>query len=204
MYMKPAAAASYFGVTPTTLRRWESLKYISCIKTRGGRRRYHIDGTTTTQSEEKEKIIYTRVSSHKQRDDLQRQCSDLLTKYPDHYLISDIGSGINWKRKGLRTLVERVLARRVSIVRVAYADRLARFAFDLLEWIFRISGTTLLVEKSNLADGSDTSILVEDILTILHVYNCRLQGKRAANKSQDRRNAEQRARGTNQAEVSIT
>ena len=98
-------------------------------------------------------------------------------KYPNHKLISDIGSGINFKRKGLRTILELSSKGMVSEVVVAYRDRLCRFAFELVEWFLQLHGVKLLVLHENL-DSSGQSELAEDLLAIINVFNCRVNGKR--------------------------
>jgi predicted site-specific integrase-resolvase len=70
--------------------------------------------------------IYARVSSTKQRPDLDRQCTDLQEAYPEHVLVKDIASGVNFKRRGMQTLLEQALKGMVSEIVVLHRDRLAR------------------------------------------------------------------------------
>ena len=86
---------------------------------------------------QKKKIAYCRVSSQKQHDDLERQKDFFRHKYPDHFIITDIASGINWKRKGLQTILEQSMQGDISEIVVTHKDRLCRFGFELLEWIFQ-------------------------------------------------------------------
>ena len=72
----------------------------------------------------KKKIAYCRVSSKKQADDLERQKNFFTTKFPDYELVTDIGSGINWKRKGLKTILESAMSGDISELVVAHRDRL--------------------------------------------------------------------------------
>lgn len=78
-------------------------------------------------------FIYCRVSSRKQSEDLERQKQYLLSKYPEYTVIEDVGSGINFNRKGLSTILEYSMQKRIGNIVVAYKDRLARFGFELLE-----------------------------------------------------------------------
>ena len=84
-------------------------------------------------------IGYCRVSSHKQKDDLERQIDNvktyLLAKGQPFEIISDIGSGINYKKKGLQELIRRISQNQVEKVVVLYKDRLLRFGFELIEYI---------------------------------------------------------------------
>jgi predicted site-specific integrase-resolvase len=127
------------------------------------------------------KICYCRVSSQGQKDDLQRQISFMRDHFPNHTIMSDIGSGINFKRKGLRTILEQSCKGLVEEVVVAYRDRLCRFAFELLQWIFQCHGVKLVVYNNGVEDestGPDNGELAEDLLAIINVFNCRVNGKR--------------------------
>ena len=110
-------------------------------------------------------------------DDLKRQEDFFRQKYPSHVLVTDIGSGINWKRKGLKTILEQSMQGNISEIVVAHRDRLCRFAFDLLEHIFSINGVKLLVlnEKNGESTSKD---LADDIMSIVHIYSCREMGRR--------------------------
>jgi predicted site-specific integrase-resolvase len=89
-------------------------------------------------------------------------------------LVADIGSGINWKRKGFKTLLEQSMQRKISQIVVAHRDR---FAFELLESIFKINGVELLVLDEETHQSSQSE-LADDILSIIHIYSCRAMGKR--------------------------
>jgi len=106
-----------------------------------------------TGGAERRNILYARVCSSHQRADLARQIEDLQAAYPSYDVISDVGSGINFSRKGLQTLLDRVLHGQVGRVVVAHRDRLCRFAFDYLERIFETMGTRLLVHRPTDAAG---------------------------------------------------
>ena len=92
-----------------------------------------------------------------------------------------MGSGINFKRKGLRALLERSLRGEQLEVVVAYKDRLARFGYDLLEWLFSRNGGRVVV--LNQVSFSPEQELTKDLLTILHVFTCRLYGLRKYEKA---------------------
>lgn len=134
-YVNTKEASKIYGVTDQTLRRWASNNQISFILTKGGHRRYFIkdpiDGT---------RIIYARVSSSKQKADLQRQSTFLRKKFPDYELITDIGSGINFKRKGFLSILQRLFEGSVSEVVVASSDRFSRFNYDFFKWLFKQFG----------------------------------------------------------------
>ena len=181
-FITPKEAKELLHITDKTLRIWAEEGKIGCIRTPSNVRRYNskdikriLNGGITPP--EKQKICYCRVSSTKQMDDLKRQEDFFRQKYPSHVLVTDIGSGINWKRKGLKTILEQSMQGNISEIVVAHRDRLCRFAFDLLEHIFSINGVKLLVlnEKNGKSTSKD---LADDIMSIIHIYSCREMGRR--------------------------
>ena len=118
-------------------------------------------------------------------DDLKRQEDFFKQQFPNHLLVTDIGSGINWNRKGLKTLLEQYLSGNISEIVVAHRDRLCRFAFDLLEGIFTSLGVKLVVCDQNQGKSSDAE-LTDDILSIIHVYSCRKMGQRRYTNKKDK------------------
>ena len=125
------------------------------------------------------KAIYARVSTRKQLDDLESQIARLKARYPDHAVFSDCASGLNFKRKGLLSLLQLAFAGRLQLVRVAHRDRLCRFAFDLLEHVFREHGAAILVESCDLPASAERE-LAEDVLAVVTVFGARLHGARRA------------------------
>jgi putative resolvase len=115
-------------------------------------------------STERVKAIYARVSTRKQLDDLQSQVATLRTKYPDHVVITDCGSGLNFKRKGLLSLLQLAFDGRLQLVRIAHRDRLCRFAYDLIEHILRKHGAEIHVEAHDLPPSAERE-LAEDVVT---------------------------------------
>lgn len=181
-FVSSKKAREILGVSLKTLYRWDKNGKIKSITNPSGRKRYNIRdlqiaGGINTFNDKKEKICYCRVSSKKQMDDLDRQKNFFKERYPDYNLVADIGSGINWKRKGLKTILERAMQGRVSEIVVAHRDRLCRFSFELLEWIFEKNGVKLLVLDEEKEKSKDEE-LADDILSIIHVYSCRKMGSR--------------------------
>ena len=126
------------------------------------------------------KIIgYCRVSSHKQKDDLERQIENmriyLLSQRKPFEIISDIGSGINYKKKGLRQLLKLITQNKVEKVVVLYKDRLLRFGFELVEYIASLYNCE--IEIVDTTKKSEQQELVEDLVQIITVFSCKLQGK---------------------------
>ncbi|EKC78403.1 Resolvase domain protein, partial [human gut metagenome] len=126
-------------------------------------------------------IGYCRVSSRKQKDDLERQIDNvktyLLAKGQPFEIISDIGSGIDYKKKGLQELIRRISQNQVEKVVVLYKDRLLSFGFELIEYIASLYNCE--IEIIDNTEKSEQQELVEDLVQIITVFSCKLQGKRA-------------------------
>lgn len=176
MYVKAAEYSKLFKVHPQTLRRWAESGKVQFKWSPGGIRLYRLPDCADGEPVQEKKVVYARVSSAKQKDDLQRQADHLLSKFPGHRLVTDIGSGINWKRKGLLSLLDAANTGDLQEVVVATRDRLCRFAFDLLQHIFTQRGVRLVVLDS--ADMSPEQELSDDLLSIVQIFCCRRNGKR--------------------------
>ena len=173
-------ACEFYGVSGNTIRRWADSGTIVFKRTPRGPRRYFIsqEGILGTEKSTpgKNNYIYIRVSSQKQREDLDRQEAFLRDKYPDNIVIKDIGSGLNYKRKGLLKLLKLSNKGEVGEIVVYSKDRLCRFGFELLQFQFSENSTKLVVYEQ--IDKSPEEEFSEDILAILQVFACRWNGKR--------------------------
>ncbi len=127
--------------------------------------------------QEKTDYIYCRVSSEKQQEDLQRQIHGLQNVFPNVKVVKDIGSGINFKKKGINFLLKEVLQGKDQRIIVTDKDRLCRFGYELFESVCKHFGTEILVQYSKDQD-SDTE-LGDDLLTICNVFVAKKNGKRA-------------------------
>jgi predicted site-specific integrase-resolvase len=180
-------AKQTFGVREETLRAWADSGAIPSIRTPGGHRLFGVTkyvartgpGDTDAPPKDRESICYCHVSSQGQKDDLQRQVQYMSERFPTYRIITDIGSGINFKRKGLRSILELAMQGLVSKVVVAYRDRLCRFAFELVEWMLHVNGVELVVLHESM--GDDNAELAEDLLAIVNVFACRVNGRRKYN-----------------------
>lgn len=123
-------------------------------------------------------MCYARVSSHHQAEDLQRQISDLQQAYPHHEVISDICSGLNFKRKGFTTLLERMYSGEIDEVVVMHRDRLCRYGIEFVQWLFNKKQVRLVVHGQS--EASETRELADDLLAITNVFVARHNGRRAA------------------------
>ncbi len=119
---------------------------------------------------------YAHVSSPRQRDDLERQIQFLLGRHPEAEVAADIGGGLNWKRRGLVALLERLRKGAKLRLVVVHKDRLARFGFDLVAWFVEANGGEVVVLGHT--DSSPERELVEDLLAIVPSFSRRLPGLR--------------------------
>ena len=175
MYITSKNACEHFGIHANTLRKWADEGKIAHIRSPSGQRLYDVS-SVGKKIDTRTKICYARVSSVSQKEDLERQVLFLKQKYPDYEVVTDVGSGLNFKRKGFRRVLESVLSNSVSEIVVAHRDRLCRFGFELVQWICDKSDTKLVVlEQTSL---SPTEELTKDLLSIIHVFSCRLYGLR--------------------------
>ena len=177
--------AKIVGVTPQTLRNWDKAGKLTPHHTAENGYRYYSDEQLKQISGvlTKPKIVvgYCRVSSHKQKDDLERQIENvriyLLAQGKPFEIISDIGSGINYKRSGLADLLEKINSNEVAKVVILYKDRLARFGFELIEYVASLHGCEIeIIDNTKKTEQEE---LVEDLVQIITVFSCKLQGKRA-------------------------
>jgi predicted site-specific integrase-resolvase len=187
-------AAIISGLNIQTIRKLADSAQIDGYKTPSGQRRinrnslqklcYNDLSNQSEQISQKQNFIYTRVSTKKQLDDLSRQVEYVSRpEYSGYTLIKDIGSGINFKRKGLQAILDACLHRTIGEVIVAHRDRLSRFGFDLIEIIVTKAGgciTVLDCEKNRSSEHE----LSQDLLSIIHIFNCRQMGKRSYKKKQ--------------------
>lgn len=180
--------ANKIGKTVQTLRNWDKNGTLKPSHiTSGGTRYYsqeqlnHFLGLKSKTNMDKKIIGYCRVSSHKQKDDLERQIENVRAyMYAKGYqfeIISDIGSGINYNKKGLNQLIDMVTNSEVDKIVVLYKDRLIRFGYELIENICEKYGTT--IEVIDNTEKTEEQELVEDLIQIVTVFSCRLQGKKA-------------------------
>lgn len=190
-------ASEIAGLCPATLRTLAEKNQVKCFFTPSGQRRFDTDSlrelcciklNPTTVPEQKPEIkpigkfnfIYSRVSSKKQEDDLLRQSAFLQARkqeYATYQSISDIGSGINFKRKGLSSILDACIQNNIGEVVVTHRDRLSRFGFDLIRLIVEKAGgvITVIDDEQNKTTEQELS---EDLLSIIHIYSCRQMGKR--------------------------
>jgi putative resolvase len=179
-------AAECLGVSESTLRRWEKEgRLLPDKRTQGNQRRYTLESLGLKNSIvnlERETIAYARVSSHDQKSDLERQ-KEMLALYCvkqgwTFTLVSDLGSGMNYYKKGLKRLLDDIINDRVERLVITHKDRLLRFGAELIFSICEIKKVQVVI----LNQGDDTTFeedLTKDVLEIITVFSARLYGSRS-------------------------
>ena len=186
-YYSSKTVTQMLGVSAQTLRNWDKEGKLkpSYVKS-NGYRYYSEDSILSYTQERKTKknlnvVGYARVSSKKQIDDLERQVENkkqyMTRKYESYDIITDVGSGINYNKKGLLSLIEKINKKEIDIIVVLYKDRLLRFGFELIEYFAKLNNVKIEI-IDNTMDKTQDQELVEDLVQIITVFSCKLQGKR--------------------------
>lgn len=177
--------AKKVGVNVVTLRRMEKKgELIPAHVSNGGTRYYSTEQLNyfcKTQNTNKLVIGYCRVSTPSQKDDLDNQVNNvklyMIAKGYQFEIITDIGSGINYKKKGLKQLISKINNREISKVVILYKDRLIRFGYELIEYMCEINGVEL--EVIDHSEKSKEAELTDDLIQIITVFANRLYGQRS-------------------------
>lgn len=174
------------GVTAQTLRNWDKEGKLKPAYVKSNGYRYYSEDSILAYTQERKTkkklnvIGYARVSSKKQSDDLERQVNNLKSyldsKYEEYEIITDIGSGINYGKPGLKRLIEKINRKEVDLIVVLYKDRLLRFGFELVEYFAELNNVK--IEVLDKIDKNQDQELVEDLVQIITVFSCKIQGKR--------------------------
>jgi putative resolvase len=180
--------AKELGVSRDTLRRWEVIGKISAERTPRGHRRYDLQkilgrlSEKTPSNSKKKTIVYARVSGHDQKEDLKRQVELLSSFCVAHgwsfEIIQDLGSGLNYNKKGLKKLIQSICLRNIERIVLTHKDRLLRFGAELIFTLCEQFGVeVVLMNKSQESSFEDD--LVNDVLEIITVFSARLYGARS-------------------------
>lgn len=186
---KPKEFADLLHVTVRTLQKWDKAGKLTAFRTPTNRRFYTHDQyleymgnlNESVVKNQKKVVIYARVSLVSQKDDLKNQIS-FLRQFVNargiilDEVISDIGSGLNFKRKNWNQLIKRVMKNEIKQIYIAHKDRFVRFGFDWLKNLCLENGTEIVVVNNE--ELSPEKELVQDLTSIIHVFSCRIYGLR--------------------------
>jgi putative resolvase len=184
IYVNANKAKELLGVHVTTLRRWELQGKIECMRTVGNHRMYNVnkylkDNGATMNDDKKEElankiktnICYVRVSTNDKKNDLEIQKEYMKNKYPTYEIIEDIGSGINFNRKGLKKIIKMGIEGKINKIVVENKNILSRHGYELIEEIIKeYSEGEIIIENTNKNDKNEKEELAEDMLQIINAY----------------------------------
>jgi len=181
--VKIGEASEFLGVTPQTLRAWESSgELLPARKSRAGTRYYLLSDLEGVKNWTAPTICYARVSTAKQKGDLERQQASLeaycAAKGWNSLTLKDVGSGINYRKKGLQELLERILRRQIRRLVITHKDRLLRFGSELIFALCEMQGVEIVIIHRG-EQPSFEEELAQDVLEIITVFSARLYGARS-------------------------
>lgn len=184
-YYSIAEMSKILNVTAQTLRNWDKSGKLKPHHTTDSGYRYYsqeqLNRILGIKDKSRKVIGYCRVSSHKQKDDLDRQIQNmetyLLAQGRPFEIITDIRSDINYNKRGLKELVKLITQNEVDKVVILYKDRLLRFGYEIIEYIASLYNCE--IEIIDNTEKTEQEELVEDMIQIITVFSCKLQGKRA-------------------------
>jgi putative resolvase len=189
-YYTPKEASKKLGVHWQTLKNWDKQGKIKTIRSPGGKRYYDIsdfinkiEGTNNINEEleienKRKKICYCRVSSDSQKIELENQIKYMKDKYPEHEILYDIGSGINFNRHNLNKIINYGIKNELEELAIAYKDRLCRIGYELIENILKeYSNTNIIIENDEIKSPEEE--LTTDLIEIITVFSSKLYGIRS-------------------------
>lgn len=193
-----------YAISRGTLRAWAEAGRVGALRAGGdGKRLYKLSDIEALlgvkpddvgeKAQPRQRVCYARVSSEHQRGDLERQIAFLQRHYPEHTLYSDVGSGLNFKRRQFVALLDAVYGGTISEIVVTDKDRLCRFGVDLVQWLLDKTGTKLMVHSDDVGAVADTDNpdvnheLGDDIISVITFFTARSNGQRSARNSKRRR-----------------
>ena len=183
---KPKDFAELLGVSVKTLQRWDRDGILKANRTPTDRRYYTYDQYLQfkgikTENDVRDVVIYARVSTKNQKDDLQNQV-EFLKQFCNakgmivNQCIEDFGSGLNYNRKKWNELLDEVMENKIKTIVISSKDRFIRFGYDWFEKFCMKFNTTIMVVNNEALSPNEE--LVQDIISVLHVFSCRLYGLR--------------------------
>ena len=184
---KPHEFAEMIGVSVKTLQRWDKEDKLKAFRNPSDRRYYthnqYVEymGKIVQDKDNRKIIIYTRVSTNNQKDDLKNQV-EFLKQYANakgiivDEIFEDVGSGLNYNRKKWNKLLEDCMLGLIKTVIVAHKDRFIRFGYEWFERFLKANGVEIIVVNNETLSPQEE--MVQDLINIIHVFSCRIYGLR--------------------------
>ena len=185
-HYKPKEFAELLNVSVITLQRWDNNGKLKAFRTPTNRRYYTYEQYLEykgihKKNNDRKTIIYTRVSTANQKDDLKNQV-DFLRQYANakgmiiDEGIEDYGSGLNYNRKKWNKLIDECMTNEIDTIIITHKDRFIRFGYDWFErFLAKFNVDIIVVKNESLSPQEE---LVQDIISILHIFSCRIYGLR--------------------------
>lgn len=179
-------ACETLGIHYQTLYSMAERNEIETIKI-GKQNMYNVDkylkGKGIKEATNRRKICYCRVSSNKQKEDLKRQVEAMTKEYPNYEIISEIGSGLNYEREGLKKIINYAIKGELERLVIAYKDRLARFGYEMIENIIKEYSAGEIVIMNKTEEETPQEEITKDIIAIMNIYTAKINGLRKYKKS---------------------
>jgi excisionase family DNA binding protein len=175
--LKPKEVCQKLGISYRTLQSYVKKGYIKPVILQSGKWRFREEDVERLMGivRKRKVILYARVSSNKQKDDLVNQVKYLEENVKEYdQVITDVGSSLNMKRKGFLKLLRMILNNEVSKIVIAYPDRLVRFGFEIIEEACKAHNCEIVI--LNKEDKTPEQELIEDLTSILVSFSEKLQG----------------------------
>ena len=177
-------------ITRPTLCKYVKTGIIKVTVKGNGRYDYDADSVYRMLNKDMERktYLYARVSTAKQKKDLENQIQLLKTfcfqnGYVIHGVYQDIASGISFeKRRQFFEMLDDILAGKVNRVVITYKDRLSRVGFELFTYLFQKYGCEIIVISEIGSEKLDSQELLEEIISLLQCYSMKLYSSRKAKK----------------------
>lgn len=188
---KPKDFAKMLNISVKTLQRWDNEDTLKAYRNPKGRRYYtheqYLDFTGTSSNNiDKKVVIYSRVSTNNQKDDLNNQV-EFLKNYANarglivNEIITDIGSGLNYNRKKWNNLIDDCVNQKIKTIIISNKDRFTRFGYDWFERFLLNYGVNIIVVNNDKLSPNEE--LIQDLISIIHVFSCKIYGLRKYKKS---------------------
>ena len=178
--------ADMIGKSVKTLQRWDRDGILTAYRSPSNRRYYthtqYLEYTGETISDNKQNVIYARVSTNNQKDDLRNQLQ-FLANYtknngiPISNIYTDYGSGLNYNRKNWNKLIDDCFDKKISKIYISYKDRFVRFGFDWISLILKKYTGAEIITLEDVVTSPEED-LIQDLISIIHVFSCRIYGLR--------------------------
>ena len=185
--LKPKEVSERLNVTVWTLQQWDKAGKLKAYRNPKTNRRYYTEEQIDEflgrkrQSSDAKTIIYCRVSNQGQKDDLVNQIDFLQTfcnanaEIVDEVL-SDIGSGLNYNRKNFNIILEQAMKGKIKRLYISHKDRFIRFGYEWFEALLKKNGCEVIVVNNEKMSPQEE--MIQDLISIIHVFSCRIYGLR--------------------------